>query len=69
MRYPLSTGEVARILNVVEPRLADLVRRGKIHPAPHVVAGRRAWNEVHIRRAAEALGITGIEHRLAEEVI
>ena len=57
MRYPLTTGEVARILNVLEPRLADLVRRGRINPAPPVRAGRRFWRETHVQQAAQALGI------------
>ena len=57
MRYPLTTGEVARILKVFEPRIADLVRRGLVHPAPRVVAGRRLWDKTHIQQAAEALGV------------
>ena len=52
-----STGEAATLLGVTETRLNDLVRRGKINPAPRLFAGRRAWEEVHVRQAARALGI------------
>lgn len=68
LQFPVSTGQVARRLGVSEPRLNDLVRRGKVCPAPFVVAGRRAWEETHIRQAAQILGITDIERRLEEEV-
>ena len=66
MMHPISTGQAARLLRTTEPRLSDLVRRGKVRPAPRVVAGRRAWDEAHVRQAARALGITDIERRLAE---
>ena len=68
MDLPITTGEAARLLETLEVRLNDLVRRGKVRPAPRVVAGRRAWEEMHVRQAARALGITDIERRLAEEV-
>ncbi len=45
------------MLGVTEPRLNDLVRRGKIPGAPPSVAGRRFWSERHIVAAAEALGL------------
>ena len=51
-----STGQVARLLQVPEPRLADLVRRGKVSPRPPVIAGRRAWTFIHILQAAQAAG-------------
>ncbi len=57
MQFPASTGQVARTLGTSEPRLNDLIRRGKISPAPRLFAGRRVWEEVHIRQAARALGI------------
>lgn len=55
MDYPLSTGQAATFLNTTEPRLAELVRRGRIQPAPTVRAGRRLWDETHLRQAAELL--------------
>ncbi len=55
MRFPISTGQAAKELTVTEPRLNDLIRRGKI-PAPPVLAGRRLWNREHIRQAATYLG-------------
>jgi hypothetical protein len=52
-----STGQVAALLGLTEPRLNDLLRRGKILGAPPCVAGRRIWSERHITAAAAALGI------------
>lgn len=52
----LSTGAVAALLQVVEPRPAEFVRRGKIAPAPRVVAGRRQWEADHVLQAARLLG-------------
>jgi len=58
-----STGCVAQLLGVTEPRLNDLVRRGKVRPAPPVVAGRRLWTPEHVLRAAEVLGQSTAELR------
>jgi hypothetical protein len=55
MRFPASTGQVAVLLRCTEPKLNDLIRRGKILPAPIVSAGRRLWHEDQVRQAAEAL--------------
>lgn len=68
MKYPRSTGQAAIQLDTTEPRLNDLIRRGKIYPAPSVASGRRMWEAIHIRQAARILGITDIERRLEEEV-
>ena len=57
MAEPQSTGGVASLLRVLEPKLNDLIRRGKIDPAPPVVAGRRLWNRTHILQAARHLGV------------
>ncbi len=57
MPLPASTGEVAQLLGVTEPRLNDLLRRGHIWPAPPIAAGRRQWHRQHIRKAAEHLGL------------
>lgn len=69
MRYPLSTGAVARILETTEPRLAETVRRGGVHPEPRVVAGRRLWEADHIRQAARRLGLLteDLERKLDQE--
>lgn len=58
MELPASTGQVAATLDTSEPKLNDLIRRGRIRPAPRVVAGRRLWNEIHVRQAARALGMS-----------
>jgi hypothetical protein len=52
-----STGGVAALLHSTEPKLAELVRRGKISPAPRVVAGRRLWERDHVVQAAVCLGL------------
>ena len=57
MRYPLSTGEAARLLGATEPQLSEVVRRGGIKPEPRVLAGRRMWERDHILQAAKALDL------------
>lgn len=56
VQFPASTGRAARFLDTNEPRLNDVVRRGKVDPPPPIVAGRRLWDRVHILQAAAALG-------------
>jgi len=70
MRFPLSTGQSASLLDSTEPKLAELVRSGKVHPPPLVFAGRRLWERRHLMQAAEALGALDDElrARLGEEV-
>jgi hypothetical protein len=63
MPLTLSTGQAARLLDTNEPRLADLVRKGKITPPPEVVAGRRLWLMAHLLQAAEHLGVLTAELR------
>lgn len=65
-----STGQAARVLDTTEPRLAELVRRGKILPEPEVIAGRRLWLRDHILKAAEHLGVSteALNSRLEKEV-
>lgn len=67
MRFPLSTGEVARFLGVTEPQLSEVVRRGRIATAPTVLAGRRLWEPDHIIQAATALGVLTDDLRRAIE--
>jgi hypothetical protein len=62
-----STGQAAHLLGTTEPRLADLVRKGRIRPAPAVFAGRRVWDSSHIIQAAEHLCILTDELRLQIE--
>lgn len=56
MNFPAFTGTVAHALRVSEPRLNELLRRGKIDPAPVVEHGRRFWLAEHVRQAARLLG-------------
>lgn len=67
---PLTTGAVARLLNTTEPRVAETVRRGRIHPEPDIVAGRRLWTHEQVLQAAEALGVLtdDLRAQLAREV-
>ncbi len=57
MKYPISTGHAARLLDTTEPRLAELVRRGRVKPAPPITAGRRLWERAHVMQAAQRLGL------------
>ena len=57
LKYPITTGQAASVLHTTEPHLADQVRKGRIVPAPEVVAGRRLWQAEHVLKAAEVLGI------------
>ena len=68
MKFPLSTGHAARLLDVSEPRLNALVRQGKVVPTPEVVAGRRLWHLEHVLQAADLLSVHGgqLHARLAE---
>ncbi len=67
MTTPKSTGQAAKSLGVLETRLNDLVRRGKIDPLPPLAAGRRLWGDSHIRQAARVLGIEDEPARSREE--
>ena len=71
MQFPQSTGQAAALLRSTEPALNDLIRKGKVAPAPEVVAGRRAWQARHVVRAAELLGVLTAELRtqLEQEVV
>lgn len=63
MEFPLFTGAAARFLRTSEPRLAELVRRGRIRPAPPIVGGRRLWGADHVYEAARNLGLLSLEVR------
>jgi hypothetical protein len=69
MKYPLSTGEAARVLETTEPRLAETVRRRKVAPEPPIVAGRRLWGPSHLLQAAVALGVLTDEIRARVEAV
>jgi hypothetical protein len=70
MLFPTSTGGAARLLRETEPRLNDLIRRGRIRPLPPISAGRRQWDLDHVLQAARALGSDedDLRRRLGEEV-
>lgn len=63
MQFPASTGQVARLLHVREPYLNDLLRRGKIDPAPPIYAGRRAWGPEHTLQAGLVTGTLSDDSR------
>jgi hypothetical protein len=70
MKFPLSTGQAARLLGTYEPKLAEEVRRKRIDPPPAIFAGRRLWQPEHLLQAAENLGLLTDELReaLSQEV-
>ena len=59
LRYPMSTGEAARVLETTEIKLAHLVRRGRI-TSPPLSAGRRLWERGHLLQAALVLGCVNL---------
>ncbi len=61
-----STGQVARELGVPEPRLNDLIRRQKIDPPPTLFAGRRLWEDSHVQKARQLLGLADAGHEPKE---
>lgn len=66
LRYPMSTGEAARLLDTDEPRLSHLIRRGRITPPP-LSAGRRLWERGHLLQAAVLLGRVALVTALERE--
>ena len=67
--FPITTGQVATFLGTTEPRLGELVRRGRVDP-PHITSGRRLWEAHHVLQAARALGVPmeRLEGALAAEL-
>lgn len=63
MKYPLPTGEAARLIGTTEPKLSEEVRRGRVTPPPTVLAGRRLWEPEHLLQAALNLGLLTDELR------
>ncbi len=60
--FPCFTAAVRDFLGVAtDKRLNELVRAGRVHPAPPVRSGRRLWSGHHIRQAALALGVLSPE--------
>lgn len=70
MNDRIPTGSAAELLGTTEPRLNDLVRRGKVTPAPPILAGRRLWSATHLLQAAVHLDVLTDELRaeLEQEV-
>ena len=63
MQFPMFTGASARFLKTTEPKLSETVRRGKVHPRPRILAGRRLWERDQLLQAAEHLGLLTDELR------
>ncbi len=61
MNFPISTGDVTRLLRVPEYKVTTPIRLGKL-TVPYI-AGRRAWNPEHVVRVALILGRDSIELR------
>ena len=69
MNFPITTGRAAALLEVTEPSLGEIVRRGRVSPAPPVLAGRRLWEADHLLQAAEALDLLTDEVRQRIEAL
>jgi hypothetical protein len=67
MHLSRSSGEAAALVGSTEPVLNNLVRKGRINPAPKVVAGRRLWEPPQILQAAELLGLLNDDLRCSIE--
>ena len=59
--WPLSTGNVARLLNVPEFRLTNPIRLAKLNVP--FISGRRAWAPEHVLKVAKLIGKDSIEVR------
>jgi hypothetical protein len=70
MQFPISTGQAARLIKSIEPRMAEVVRRGKVDPPPPVLAGRRQWGPEHVLQAAWYLDLLTpeLEEHLEQDV-
>lgn len=70
MHFPTFTGDAAQFINTTEPKLSEAVRRGKVHPRPRILAGRRLWEREQLLQAAEYLGLLtdALRAELTEEV-
>ena len=55
--FPVPTGRAASLLSTSEARLSDSIRRGRLNPAPPILAGRRLWYPAHLRQAAVVLEV------------
>lgn len=63
----LRTGEVARLLDVPEHRIANLIRFRLIE-APEIVGGRRIWRPHDVEAARRVLIARGVVPAVATEV-
>ena len=70
MKYPISTGQAARMVGTTEPKLSEEVRRGRVSPPPAIFAGRRLWGPEHLLQAAKNLGLLtdDLRTQLSQEV-
>lgn len=66
--FPWTTGETAAFLECIEPRLGELIRRGRV-PRPLVRSGRRLWTPEAVILAGEALGVLTPDKRQALEEV
>jgi len=69
VQFPLSSGQSAQFLGVTEPRLNELIRKGKLDPAPQSAAGRRLWWPEHLLAAAQAMNLPTDELRVRIEAL
>lgn len=61
LQFPLSTGQVCRLLETAEHRVINPIRQGKVH-VPNI-GGRRLWSASHVLTVARIIGRDTIEIR------
>jgi hypothetical protein len=61
VHFPLSTGQVSRLLHTPEHRIVNPIRQGKLD-VPNV-GGRRIWSANHVLAVAKLLGKDSIQLR------
>lgn len=54
MEWPITTGELRRLLDIPEHKLNNLIRLNKL--SVPLVCGRRAWTPENAEQAAKLLG-------------
>lgn len=57
MSFPITTGAVAKLLGIPEPKLNDQIRRGRLAAPKQTASGRRLWSREEVVAAASALNV------------
>ena len=60
-QWPISTGQLCKLLDTPEHNIVNKIRAGKIHV--QCVGGRRLWNPPEVARIAKILGKDSVQLR------